>query len=66
MLFGSFSLTDNTPSHFKWQNIAVFIGSGGVYDAAHEKRMAEIRQQLRAQGVSIVCQIKSLYTVHIT
>ncbi|KAK3736823.1 hypothetical protein RRG08_000574 [Elysia crispata] len=29
------------------------LGSGGSYDAAHEKRMAEIRQQLRAQGQSL-------------
>ncbi|GFS11714.1 U4/U6.U5 tri-snRNP-associated protein 1 [Elysia marginata] len=29
------------------------LGSGGSYDAAHEKRMAEIRQQLRAQGQTL-------------
>ncbi|BFZ07471.1 hypothetical protein BsWGS_10510 [Bradybaena similaris] len=42
------------------------LGSGGVYDAAHEKRMVEIRQQLRAQGQSLVTPALTLATEYLT
>lgn len=29
-----------------------YSGSGGKYDAQHERRMAEIKQALQQQGVS--------------
>ncbi|XP_059161083.1 U4/U6.U5 tri-snRNP-associated protein 1-like [Physella acuta] len=42
------------------------LGSGGHYDAAHEKRMAEIRQQLRAQGQSLQLAPPTLLTEYMT
>ncbi|GFO13185.1 U4/u6.u5 tri-snrnp-associated protein 1 [Plakobranchus ocellatus] len=42
------------------------LGSGGSYDAAHEKRMAEIRQQLKAQGQSLTLAAPTLATEYMT
>ncbi|CAG5114764.1 unnamed protein product [Candidula unifasciata] len=42
------------------------LGSGGVYDAAHEKRMIEIRQQLRAQGQTLDTPGLTLATEYMT
>nr|KAH9509150.1 U4/U6.U5 tri-snRNP-associated protein 1 [Bulinus truncatus] len=42
------------------------LGSGGMYDATHEKRMAEIRQELRAQGQSLLVAPPSLATEYLT
>ncbi|KAI8788508.1 U4/U6.U5 tri-snRNP-associated protein 1 isoform X2, partial [Biomphalaria glabrata] len=42
------------------------LGSGGSYDAAHEKRMAEIRQALRSQGQSLQMAPPTLLTEYLT
>ncbi|CAL1527625.1 unnamed protein product [Lymnaea stagnalis] len=42
------------------------LGSGGLYDAAHEKRMAEIKQALRAQGQSLQMAPPTLLTEYMT
>ncbi|RUS89083.1 hypothetical protein EGW08_003146 [Elysia chlorotica] len=42
------------------------LGSGGSYDAAHEKRMAEIRQQLRAQGQTLTLAAPTIAAEYMT
>jgi len=42
------------------------LGSHGVYDAAHEKRMVEIRRDLKARGESLLAPLPTLATEYMT